>query len=131
MRQDNFRGGMGFNSGQPVDRFLPNEIRISSKGESRGYVGAVLSLFRDGYEHVIMVGRGQAVPITQEIVEILKGKALLIQVRCNPCFNKQGEIIQEMHVMLSQKETHYDVAPLPQQNYAPTQQFRGNIILVI
>jgi len=85
---------------------LPNEMRISSGGDVAAY-GRVASkiLGEMGYANVKMVGRGQAVALTQELVDYMKEKIsnCFFQVRFTTSFNKRGDVVDEIHVMISKK----------------------------
>ncbi len=90
----------------PIEtQLLPNEMRISSKGDMRGYVDHALDVMNQGFNHVKMVGRGQAVPITEDLVDILQKKApyCLFQVRFTTALNMNGDVCDEVHVMISKK----------------------------
>lgn len=51
---------------------LPNEIRVSTKGTVDSYLGACLYKLKEGFEHIKVVGRGNAVEPTEELLALLK-----------------------------------------------------------
>lgn len=84
----------------------PNEMRISTGGDLQAYSRVALSILHEqGYNNVKMVGRGRAVSLTQDIVDFLKQRKsdLNFQVRFTTAFNKRGDVVDEVHVMLSKK----------------------------
>lgn len=91
-------------------KLLPNEMRISSQGDMRGYVNMALDIINQGFNHVKMVGRGQAVPLTEDLVDILQKKApyCIFQVRFTTALNKKGYVCDEIHVMMSKKSAQND-----------------------
>jgi hypothetical protein len=91
-------------------KLLPNEMRISSQGDMRGYVDHALGVINQGFNHVKMVGRGQAVPLTEDLVDILQKKApsCMFQVRFTTALNKLGDVCDEVHVMMSKKSAQVE-----------------------
>ena len=75
-------------------------------GNVSGYIRTVLTIFEQGYEHVKIVARGQAVDVCEEIVEVLKDKIphCLFNVRFTKSLNKTGNLVDEMHALISQTE---------------------------
>ena len=86
-------------------KLLPNEMRISTKGEMKLYVHSAMTILKQGYANLNIVGRGQAVPLTEELTDILKRKngGCDFQVRFTQALNKKGFVCEEIHVMISQK----------------------------
>lgn len=82
-----YRGGEGAG-----DVALPNEMRISIKGSSFKYAETACRLLDQGFEHVKLVGRGQAAPMTEEIAAILRKRAhnCSFKTTMNSAFNKNG-----------------------------------------
>lgn len=85
----------------------PNEVRISSKGNSYAYSNVVLNIIkRDGYQHCKMVGRGRASEKALETMQVLKSREpnLLMEFNFTKSLNKSGEIVDEIHIMVQEKK---------------------------
>ncbi len=54
------------------DFLVPNEVRISLKGNFKGQVGHILFLLRSGYLNCKVVGRGSAGERINEILSYLE-----------------------------------------------------------
>ena len=63
-------------SQQPMEtKLLPNELRISSQGNMKMYADTSFQLFNKGFNHLKIVGRGRAVPLTKDLVDYLREKS--------------------------------------------------------
>ena len=58
-----------------------------------------------------MVGRGQAVLLTEDLVANLKRIApyCMYVVRFTTALNKRGDVVDEVHVMMSKKSLHQNL----------------------
>lgn len=87
---------------------MPNEIRVSSKGNFNSYVKFILKTFEEGYVNFKVAARGNACLKSEEIVEFISKKkpTYKISVSYIESFNKKGEIVDEMHAMISAPQSH-------------------------
>lgn len=70
------------------------------------YADTAFQLFNKGFNHLKIVGRGRAVPLTKDLVDYMREKSstfFYFQVRFTTAFNKIGEVVDEVHVMISKK----------------------------
>lgn len=78
-----------------------------------------------GFKNIKIIGRGRAVPLTEELVKKLKDKALPCnyQLRYTSALNKSGEVVDEVHVMM----TTVDVKDSDRVvNWNKKKEFKGN-----
>ena len=101
---------------------LPNEMKVGIRGELRNYVGEALQILRSGYSHLSIMGRGQAVPMVQRLVEVLRNKnnGWGFKITVNDALNKRGVIVEEVHVMVSQGQA---MRGRPMQGYQRDQPY--------
>ena len=52
-------------------KLLPNEMRISSRGNLSMYLDSALKMLNGEFEHLKIVGRGEAVNLSQELLHLL------------------------------------------------------------
>jgi hypothetical protein len=88
------------------DFLVPNEVRISLKGNFKGQVGHILLLLRSGYLNCKVVGRGSACERITEILGYLEQQhpEFSYHLSTTKSLNRSGNVCDEMHVMISQKQ---------------------------
>ena len=103
------------------DTLLPNEIRISSKGNFSAQVNHILDTMQRGYMNCKVVGRGMAVERTLEVLEFISHKApqYIYEQYQTKSLNKQGMVVEELHLMITQKPSQQE------ERYHTTQQGRS------
>lgn len=81
-------------------------MRISTRGSVDIYLGNALRMLRSEFEHLKFVGRGEAVALAEELLDLLshKAKYCSFSVNYTESFNKKGQICDEIHVMVSHKK---------------------------
>ena len=82
---------------------LPNEVRISMQGNFNSYVKTVFYLLTtQGYSNCKLVGRGGAATVADELQQYLQSKApqFTYESYLAKSFNKRGDVVDELHVMI-------------------------------
>src|SRR5438105_2492635 len=84
-------------------RLLPNEMRVSTRGDYKNYVESALRIVKNGYDFLKIVGRGEAVVITEDLLEELKARLKYSKflVHYTQALNKKGVVVNEIHIMVS------------------------------
>ena len=71
---------------------MPNEMKISVKGNVYKYAATASELLEDGFEHVKLVGRGSAAPMTEQISNLVRKRVpyCFMKTTMNSALNKSG-----------------------------------------
>ena len=80
-------------------------MRVSTIGHFNTYVSTALGTLENGYDHLKIVGRGEAVPIAEDLLKTLSLKARYCTYSTNytQALNKRGVVVPEIHIMVSRK----------------------------
>ena len=106
-------------------------MRISSTGSFSVYQDIALKRLQEGYQQLKIVARGRAVPLAEELQEVIKCKVTgyYFSVTYTKALNVRGKVVDELHVMiskevLSEDEVRRDYADENETVSIPTKKFR-------
>jgi DNA-binding protein len=109
-RATDARGNYSYysSSNKVETQLLPNEFRISNKGNFGLYIRQILSTLESGYANCKIVARGTATQFAYDVVEEVKNKLparkFFVKESETTALNKRGHVVQELHFMISMRE---------------------------